>query len=137
MVNEFKKKKLFDGLGKIKIRQIQLKVNPDIKPVAQPIRGIPFGIRKKVEEKIQEMIDMDVIEPVKEPTPWVSPIVVVPKKSGDICLCVDMRRVNEAIQRERHPIPTMEDVLQNMSKSNKFSKLDLKWGYHQLELSPE
>ena len=137
MVNEFKKKKLFDGLGKVKGRQIQLKVNPDIKPVAQPVRRIPFGIRKKVEEKIQEMIDMDVIEPVEEPTPWVSPIVVVPKKSGDIRLCVDMRRVNEAIERERHPIPTMEDVLQDMSRSNKFSKLDLKWGYHQLELSPE
>ena len=111
MVNEFRKK-LFDRLGKIKGRQIQVKVNPDIKPVAQLVHRIPFGIRKKVEEKIQEMIEMDVIEPVEgEATPWARPIVVVQKKSGDIGLCVDMRRVNEVIQRERHPIPTMEDVL--------------------------
>ena len=41
MVNEFKKKKPFDGLSKIKGRQIQPKVNPDIKPVTQPGHRIP------------------------------------------------------------------------------------------------
>ena len=48
-----------------------------------------------------------------------------------------MRRANEAIVRERHPIPTVDEVLQDMTQSSVFSKLDLKWGYHQLELSEE
>ena len=48
-----------------------------------------------------------------------------------------MRRANEAIIRERHPIPTVDEVLQGVNGSKVFSKLDLKWGYHQLELSPE
>ena len=80
---------------------------------------------------------MDIIEKVQGPTPWVSPIVVVPKPSGEIRLCVDMRKANDAIVRERHPIPTVDEVLQDMSQSSVFSKLDLKWGYHQLELSEE
>ena len=65
------------------------------------------------------------------PTEWVSPLlVVVPKPDGDIQVCVDMRRVNEAIERERHPIPTIEEVLLDLNGSTVFSKLDLKWAFH-------
>ena len=39
--------------------------------------------------------------------------------------------------RRRYPIPTVDEVLHTMNGSKIFSKLDLKWGYHQLELSPE
>ena len=52
-------------------------------------------------------------------------------------LCVDMRRANKTIIRERHPIPTVHEVLQDMTQSSVFSTLDLKWGYHLLELSEE
>ena len=48
-----------------------------------------------------------------------------------------MRRANNAIVRERHPIPTIEEVLQDLSRSTVFSKLDLKWGFHQVELAEE
>ena len=71
------------------------------------------------------------------PTEWVSPLVVVPEPDGDIRVCVDMRRANEAIERERHPIPTIEEVLNDLNGSTVFSKLDLKWGFHQVELETE
>ena len=48
--------------------------------------------------------------------------------------CVDMRRANEAIVRERHPIPTVDEVLEELNQSTVFSKLDLRLGFHQLEL---
>ena len=48
-----------------------------------------------------------------------------------------MRRANEAIERERHPIPTVEEVLHELNGSTVFSKLDLKWGFHQVELDAE
>ena len=59
------------------------------------------------------------------------------KPDGDIRVCVDMRRANEAIERERHPIPTIEEVLHDLNGSTVFSKLDLKWGFHQVELETE
>ena len=62
-------------------------------------------------------MECDIIEPVEGPTPWVSPVVVVPKPSGDIRLCVDMRKANEAIVRERHPIPTLDDILYQLKGS--------------------
>ena len=81
--------------------------------------------------------DLDIIEDAEDPTPWVSPIVAVPKFGGEICECVDMRQVNEAVVRERHPIPTSEETLQAMNSAKVSSKLDLRLGYHQIELHPD
>ena len=97
-------------------------------------RRIPFSMREKVEAKIKELLNEDIIEAVDGPTPWVSPVVIAPKPSGDIRLCVDMRQANSAIIRERHPIPTVDEVLQRMNGSTVFTKLDLKNGFHQIEL---
>ena len=61
--------------------------------------------------------------------------IVVPKPNGDIQLCTDMRKANEAIVRENFPIPTVDDILHEINGCKVFSKLDLKYGYHQLEKS--
>ena len=124
-------------MRKLKDNQVKLYVDPNIPPVAQPVRRTPFSLRDKVKEKIDELVAMDTIEPVEGPTPWVSPVVVVPKQNEEIRLCVDMRRANEAIIKERYPIPTVGEVLQNLNQRTVFSKLDLRWGYHQLELHPD
>ena len=75
---------------------------------------------------------MGITEKVQGPTPWVSTLLVVSKSSGEIRLSVDMRRFNEAIIRERNRNQTVDAILHDMKQSNVFSKLDLKWGYHQL-----
>lgn len=48
-----------------------------------------------------------------------------------------MRQPNRVIKRERHPIPTVHEVLNEMNGSTVFSKLDMNHGYHQIELSEE
>ena len=50
------------------------------------------------------MQKLGVIQKVSEPTPWCAAIVVVPKKSGDIRICVDLQPLNENVLREIHPI---------------------------------
>ena len=74
---------------------------------------------------------MDVIEKVEGPTSWVSPLVVVPKSSGNVRLCIDIRQANKAVQRERNPIPNVEDTINGATA---FSKLDLTKSFHQIEL---
>ena len=128
---------VFCGIGKLKDRQVKIHVKPDADPVAQPLRRTPYQLRAKVEAKVKELLQADIIEAVDTPSSWVNPVVIVPKANGEIRLCVDMRRANEAIQRVRHPIPTVDELLQSMNGSTVFSKLDLKWGYHQIELDPE
>ena len=92
----------------------------------QPLRRIPFNMRDKVEKKLNELLDLDFIERVEEPNSWVSPVVCVPKRSGvDIRLCIDMRVANTSVKRVRHPIPTIDELLQDMNSSKILSKLDV------------
>ena len=126
-----------EGIGKLKDFQLKVPIDPEIPPVAQPIRRVPYHLRDKLSTKLDELVELDIIEKVGEPSSWVSPVVVVPKPSGDIRLCVDMRQAHMAVKRERFPIPTIDEVLQDLNQNKFFSKLDLTSAYHQIELSPE
>lgn len=48
-----------------------------------------------------------------------------------------MRDANKAINREKHPTPTIDDIVSDLNKASSFSQIDITAGYHQLELSPE
>ena len=128
---------LFGGIGKVKGRLIKLHIDPQVKPKQQPHRRIPFHVRKDVEKELERLEKLDIIEKVDGPTPWVSPIVVVPKDSGEVRICVDMREANRAVKREKHLMPTTDDLIADLDGATVFSKLDLSSGYHQFELSPE
>lgn len=130
---------LFDGIGKLKNHQIQLHIDPNVKPVAQQHRRVPFHLQKLVEDEIQNMLDQDIIEKADGPTPWMSPIVtpLKPNDPGKVRICTDMRQANKAILRERHVTPTMEDIIHDLNGAKWFSKLDLSHAFNQLELTPE
>ena len=123
----------FTGIGTLKNYSLKIPIDPDVKPVIQPVRRVAYHLRDKLELKLYELVSQDIIEKVEEPSLWVSPVVVVPKKN-DIRLCVDMRQANQAVLRERYPIPTVEEVLQDFNQSTVFSKLDIKLAYHQIVL---
>ena len=88
-------------------------------------------MRKDVEAELKCLREMDIIEEVTGPTPWVSPAVVVPKKNKGVHICINRRKANEAIQRIKHP---MDDLTADLNGSTVFNKLDLSNAYHQLEL---
>ena len=100
-------------------------------------KRVPFHVRKKLEEQLLNDEKLGVIEKTEGPTPWVSPVVVVPMKDGKVRVCVDMRQVNKSIKRERHVTPTINEVINDLNGAKVFSKLDLNRGYNQLELAPE
>ena len=83
------------------------------------------------------MLDMKVIERVTEPTDWCSPIVPVVKPSGDVQICVDLKRLNKAAKLERYTLPTLEDLTHKFAGATVFSKLDARSGYWQLPLDEE
>ena len=137
-VNEINdRSQCFEGIGKLKGYKLHLHVDKSVKPVVQSMYRIPYSLRDKVDAKLDELEALDIIEKVEGPSEWVSPVIVVPKPNGDIRLCVDMRQANGAIRRERHPIPTVDEVLYKMNGGKVFSKLDMKYGYHQIELDEE
>ena len=48
------------------------------------------------------------ITKVEQPTEWCAGMVVVPKADKKVRICVDLKRLNESIQRERHPLPAVD-----------------------------
>ena len=129
--------KVFHGVGKLKNVAVKFHVDETVKPVAQPVRRLPFGYRDKVKMKIDELLAQGIIEPVEGVgTSWVSPLVCVMKDSGEIRQTIDMRQANKAILRERHPVPTLKEMLAGLDGAKVFSKLDLNQGFHQIELDP-
>ena len=97
-------------------------------------RRIPIPNMPKVKQELKRMEEAGIIEKVTEPIDWCSPIVVVPKASGDIRICVDLRRLNREVRRERYVLPTLEDMVTKLNGATVFTHLDLTSGYYHLKL---
>ena len=127
----------FGGIERLRNKIVKLHVDPDITPRQQPHRSIPFHVRGDVEKELERLDRLDVIERVEGPTPWISPIVVGPKKSVEVRICVDMGEAKKAVKRENHLMPTIDDLIADLNGATHLSTRDLSSGYHQLELAPE
>lgn len=69
--------------------------------MTQPYRRVPVALEEAVDKKIDELLKQGIIEVVNGPSKWISPVVVV-SKENDV--------YDEAVERENHPLPTMEDI---------------------------
>lgn len=124
----------YNQFPKFKNIELDIAIDSTIRPVCQPIRRVPIPLENKINEKIDELLKLDIIEAVNQPSAWVSPVVPVMKNDGDVRLCVDMRCANKAIERENHPLPTMNQLVPKFRKSTVFSKIDIKNAFHQVEI---
>ena len=100
LLNEFGD--LFQGIGNVANYEHKIKIDPKVAPVSQKLRRVPLCQVEKVNAEIDKMLEADIIEEAPEASPWVSNVVVVPKKDGCIRVCCDFRDVNKAIIRERY-----------------------------------
>ena len=64
-------------------------------------------------------------------------MVVVPKRNGDIRICVDLKPLNESVLREVHPLPKVDSTLALLSGAKIFSKIDANSGFWQVPLAEE
>ena len=72
---------------------------------------------------------------METPTPWCAGMVVVPKKSGSVRICVDFRPLNEHVLREVHPLPKVDETLAQLTGAKVFSKLDTNCRFWQIPLA--
>lgn len=121
-------------LGSCSIEQHTIQLKPDCKPIRQRPYRIPLVKREIAEQEIKLMAEKKLIEPSY--SPWCSPAVLVPKRDGSTRFCIDYRRLNEVTIPDSHPLPRTDDTLSALGGAKWFSTLDLRSGYHQIEIQP-
>ena len=105
----------------------------DTKPIKLPPRRVPLALQGKDKEALDKMLKSGAIR--NSTSPWAAPIVLVRKKSGDVRVCIDYRRVNAVTRRDAFALPKISDCLDTVSASKYFSTLDLTSGYNQIPVA--
>ena len=104
-----------DGLGTVKDHEAEITLTDDAKPKCCSARPVPYAIRSAVDKELDRLEQEGIIKPV-ESAIWASPVVVAPKKNGDIRLCADLKvTINKHIDSRQHPIPNPNELLSHVA----------------------
>ena len=114
----------------------KVKVRTEITPVQQKLRRLPFSIRDEVTAELLRLEKEGIIERA-DSSPWVSPILAIRKKTGQLRLCVDLREPNRSVVIDSHPLLHIEEVFHELRGAQMFSTIDLQNAYHQMPLHVE
>nr|CAD1816988.1 unnamed protein product [Ananas comosus var. bracteatus] len=87
---------------------------------------------EEIKRQVTELLESGAIKPSS--SPYGSPIVFVPKKDGGWRMCIDYRALNKITIKNRYPLPRIDDLLDQLKHARYFTKLDLKSGYHQVQI---
>ena len=101
---------VFSGLGHI--GDAKIVIDKSVTPVQHSPRRVPVALQKDVKKKIRELEEKGIIAKAVEPSEWISSMVVVTKPSK-IRICLDPKDLNQAVQRPKFQMPTLEELFPN------------------------
>lgn len=90
--------------------------------------------KSEIEAQVEELLRSGVIQ--RSTSPFSSPVILVKKKDGTWCLCINYTHLNALTLIAKYSVPIIEELLDELHGATWFSKLDLCAGYHQIRLAP-
>ena len=118
-------------LGLIQAEPAHIQVN-DPKPCRTGLYRYPEKAREAIQIILKNLEEKGIIE--SSTAAWLSPIVLVNKPGGEKRLCLDYRKVNKQLAMDIHPLPKLEELVENVSGSDYYATLDMKDAYYQIAL---
>jgi hypothetical protein len=112
----------------------------------EPIHKRQYNLAKChhtfIHQQVQTWLEAGIIQRVSRNTAWNNPLLIVPKKDIDGStkrwrLCIDPRPINSIIKSCNYPLPLIRDLLESLSGSRVFSRIDLKSSFNQFQVHPE
>ena len=126
----------FDTLGNFK-EPAQLRIEPNAEPFIDAPRKCSIHLKERLKTELDKMEHQRVIRKVTEHTDWCSSLAYSVKKDGSLRICIDPQKLNNALKRCPHKIPTLEEINPQFAGSAVFSKLDAKAGYWSVPLDAD
>ena len=96
---------------------------------------MPSSELVELKKQLDEMLQKGYIRP--NSSPWGSPAIFVDNKDVSLRMCVDYHQLNDVTIKNKYPLPRIDDLFDQLSSANVFSKIDLRTGYHQLKIKKE
>uniref|UniRef100_A0A2N9GD42 RNA-directed DNA polymerase n=1 Tax=Fagus sylvatica TaxID=28930 RepID=A0A2N9GD42_FAGSY len=113
-----------------------LNVEPGARPVVQPMRTFHPKVEAQITQEVKKLLSVGFIKPIQYPR-WLSNIVPIKKKNGQIWCCVDFRNLNKACPKDEFPLPNMDLLIDSAAGHAMFSFMDGFSGYNQIFMSPK
>ncbi|KAG9454299.1 hypothetical protein H6P81_007203 [Aristolochia fimbriata] len=114
----------------------KLAVHPSIRPVKQSQRQFQLELVPEIEKEVDKLIAVNFIREVKYPS-WITNIVLVKKKNGQVRVCVDFRDMNKACLKDDFPLPITELMVDATIGHEALSFLDGLSVYNQIRMDPK
>lgn len=123
-----------DELGRMKHVQAHIELKQDARPRFRKARPVALARRNLVGKALDDLEAQGLVTQVKYSS-WAAPIVTPLKKNGEIRVCGDFKvTVNPQLELETYPLPRIDDIYASLGGGQKFTTLDLRQAYLQMEL---
>ena len=109
--------------------------DPDTPPFKECFCRIPPPQLDEVREHLKLMLDAGVIQPSN--SPWCNAVVLVRKKDGSLCFCIDFRKLNSLTVKDSHPLPCICETLESLAGAAHYLTFDMNFGFWQVPMDKE
>lgn len=122
------------GLGRTSLIQHTIDTG-DAAPIRQRYYRMSPEKQRIIIKQLDDMLKDDVIEPCE--SPWSSPVLLTPKKNGELRFCLDSRKLNSITRRDAYSLPYISEILDNLRDAKFLSSIDLSKSFWQILISKE
>ena len=126
-----------EGLGRCTKTKVSLTLKQGAQKVFRKARPVAFAAMATIEEEISRQLHLGVFTPISF-SDFAAPIVTVKKKNGKTRICGDYSTgLNDALEPNKFPLPTPDEIFANLAGKRVFSKIDLSDAFLQVELDDD